>query len=78
MKDKKELMVEFEELKKSIIIFKDDINKIIEILNTVKDNLENYYKLEEYTFNNYDKSERNYEILYNINELYLNKLIKIK
>ena len=69
MKDKKELMVEFEELKKSIIIFKDDINKIIEILNTVKDNLENYYKLEEYIFNNYDKSERNYEILYNINEL---------
>jgi len=30
------------------------INKIIEILNTVKDNINNYYKLEEYIINNYE------------------------
>ena len=69
MIDKKELMIKLDELKKSINIFKEDINKIMEILNNVKDNLDNYYKLEEYIFNNYDKNERNYEILYNINEL---------
>ena len=69
MKDKKELTKNLDELKKSINLLKDDINIILDILNKVKDNLDNYYKLEESIFNNYDKNERNYEILFNINEL---------
>lgn len=40
------------------------MTKIIEILNIVKHNFENYYKLEEYLIYNYDKNQRNYEILY--------------
>ena len=47
----------------------DCIVKVMEMLNNVKGNLDECYKLEEYVFNNYDKNERNYEILYNINEL---------
>ena len=31
--------------------------------------MENYYKLSEYIINNYNQKERNYEILYNINEI---------
>ena len=68
MIDKKELIIKLNELKKSIDLFNEDINKIIEVLYNVKENLDNYYKIEEYIINNYDKNERNYEILYNINE----------
>ena len=44
-------------------------NVIIEVLNKVKEYLNNFYKLEEYLINNYNQKERNYEILYNINEI---------
>ena len=64
--DKKDLLNKLTELKQSINIYNDNINKIIEILNNVKENMNNYYKLEEYIINNYNQKERNYEILYNI------------
>jgi len=67
--DKKELITKLNELKKAIDPFNDFINKIIEELNTVKDNINNYYKLEEYMINNYEPKEINYEIIYNINEI---------
>ena len=76
MIEKSELMSELEVLKKSINKFKNDIIKLIEILNNVKDNLYKYYDIEEYIFNNYETNERNYEILSNINELIdFNKII---
>ena len=69
MKNKKELVTKLNELKKTIDPFNDFINKIFEVLNTVKDNINNYYKLEEFMINNYEPKEINYEILYNINEI---------
>ena len=75
--DKNELIIKLNELKKSINIFNNNINNIIEILNIVKENINNYYNLEEYMINKYNKKERNYEILYNLNEIinYNNNII---
>ena len=67
--NKKELITKLNEFKKAIDPFNDFINKIIEELNTIKDNINNYYKLEEYMINNYEPKEINYEIIYNINEI---------
>ena len=67
--DKEELLIKLDELKKSINIFNEKINKIIEILNNVKNNMDNYYKLEEYIINSNNKKERNYEKLYNIDKI---------
>ena len=69
MINKNELITKLEGLKKSISIFNENINIIIEKLNNIKEYMSSYYKLEEYIINNYDKNERNYEILYNIIEL---------
>jgi len=38
-------------------------------VNTIKDNINNYYKIEEFMINNYEPKETNYEVLYNINEI---------
>ena len=77
MKDKKELSAKLEELKKSKDILNENINKIITILIDVKEMFDMFYKLEENIFNNYNKDERNYELLYNINELInYNNIIK--
>ena len=74
--NKNELSLKLTELKKYINIFIDNINSILKILNNVKENVENFYKLEEYIVNSYDKNDRNYEILFNINELaYFNNVI---
>ena len=66
-----------ENLKNSMIIFINDYDKIIRIINNFKENFENYYKLVDHIFNNYNKNERNYEIFNNVNELinYNNKVI---
>ena len=69
MISKNELIKNLEELKKTIGIFEDNIAKLVEIFNSVKEFMNNYYKLEEYIINNYDKNQRNYEMLFNINEL---------
>jgi hypothetical protein len=78
IKDKNDLLPKLEELKNSLDIFNNNINKIIEIINSIKSNLEHYYKLEEYLVNNYNKLETNYQVIYNINELinYNNTIIK--
>ena len=55
-------------MKKNDYINEEEQNKI-KILNIIKDNIDNFYKIEEYIINNYNKNERNYEILYNINEI---------
>ena len=63
-----------EELKKSIEIFNNNINKIIEILINVKENIEYYYKIEENIINNYNIKERNYILLFNINQIINNNI----
>ena len=76
MINKNEFNLKLEELKKSIKLFNDNINEIIEILNKVKENLDIYYNLEECLINNFNKDERNFEILYNLNEfIYCNQNI---
>ena len=72
MINKKELLTKLKELKKSINLFNENFDKLIEILNVVKKNINNYYKLAEYMINNYEQKERNYQILYNINEIIYN------
>ena len=52
-----------EELKKLKEIFNNNINKIIEILINVKENIEYYYKIEENIINNYNIKERNYYLI---------------
>ena len=69
MINKNELITKLEGLKKSISIFNENINIIIEKLNNIKEYMSSYYKLEEYIINNYATNERNYEKLYNIIEL---------
>jgi len=69
MINKKELLTNLNKLKKSIDLFNENIGKLIEILNEVKRNINNYYKFAEYMINNYEQKERNYQILYNINEI---------
>jgi len=73
--EKEELITKLNILKKSINIFNNDINTIIQKLNKVKENINNYIKFEEYIINNYNPKERNYEILYNINEIINNNNI---
>ena len=67
--DKDELLTNLEKLKKSMNLFQKNINKIIDLLNSTKDYLDNYYQFAEYFFNNYNLKERNYEILYNIDKI---------
>ena len=69
MPDKKKLLTNKENLKKSIIKFNENINKLIEKLNIVKININNYYIFIKNIINNYDFKKRNYEILYNLNEI---------
>ena len=76
--DKSNLLKKLEEMRTSLDIFTNNINKILEIINSIKSNAENCYKLEEYLVTNYNKNETNYEILYNIEKLinYNNGIIK--
>ena len=67
--DKKSLSDKLSELKKSKDTLDQNINKIIEIINNYKENIDNFYDIEEYIINNYDPKEINYEILYNISEI---------
>ena len=69
MINKNEVLIKLEDLKNSVIILEKNIDRIIEVLNNIKDNMKNYYNLEEYLLINYNKNQRNYENLYNINEM---------
>ena len=69
MPNKKNLFKKLDDLKNSVNKCNSSIDKIINILNVMKENFNNYYKIEEYMINNYEQTERNFEILYNINEI---------
>ena len=70
--DKVQYMRKFNEFKDAVTLFNNIINNIIAELNSMKENLSLNYKLREYLMSNYDEKERNYEILFNINELVKN------
>jgi hypothetical protein len=50
--------------------FNEYINEVIMKLNKVKDNLNIYYYIKKDMLNNYDNKNRNYEIMYNLKEIY--------
>ena len=69
MKKKEDLLKKLDELRKYIDIVNKDIEEIIEKLNKTKEYYEKYYEMEKYMINNYDIKNRNYEILFNLNEI---------
>ena len=69
MPDKKDILINLDNLKNSINNFNVIINKITGILYTVKININNYYKFVENIINNFDLKKRNYQILKNLNEI---------
>ena len=65
----KNLNKKLNDLKDSIDKFKEEINKIINILNKVKDNMDKYYKISKDIINSFNVRIKNYEMLSNINEI---------
>jgi hypothetical protein len=57
------------DLKKSIALFKQNIEEIKSKLNSIINNFEIYYKINEEIINNYKSKERNYEILKNVSQI---------
>ena len=74
--NKEDLTKKLNELRKSIDLFNKDINKIIEILNKTKEFYEKYYEIEKEMINNYDIKNRNFEIIFNLNEITNNDIVK--
>ena len=66
IQNKDDLKNELNDLRKRIDKFNDEIIKIINILNKVKENMEVYYKIKQIIINNIENKNRNYEILYNL------------
>ena len=60
---------ELNAFKTKIDIFNNDIKKFIDILNDVTKNLNILYSINNDILKNYNKSTKNYEILYNISEI---------
>ena len=71
---KEDLIKTKDEIKSTIDKFNSQIRALISILNDVKDKINMYYKIYEDIINNYDNKNRNYEIIYNINQLQNNKI----
>ena len=56
-------------MRQSIDLFKNNIKNLIYKFNEVINNIEIYYNINNNIINNYDKKERNYEILQNIKKI---------
>ena len=72
---KEDLIKKKDELKYIINKFNSEIRVLISILNDVKDKINIYYRIYEDMVNNYDNKNRNYEIIYNINQIQNNNNI---
>ena len=72
---KEDLINKKNELRNEIDKMYKNIREIIYKLNKVIENFANYYKIVNDTINNYNISNRNYEILNNINEISNNNII---
>jgi hypothetical protein len=73
--NKEELIKKKDELKSKINEFNSEIRILINILNEVSNKINIYYKIYEDIINNYDNKNRNYEIIYNINQIQNNNNI---
>ena len=78
MVEKEQLKERMKSLKDEIIKLDKNIKEMINILNTVNNNMNNYYTFIEEIFNKFDVKNRNMEKMYNINKIYENieKVIK--
>ena len=74
--NEEEIKKNINEFRKSINELKNNINQIINILNTVIENLEIYFTINYDMIKNYKIENRNYNILYNINEIKNNCISK--
>ena len=63
---------EVNEFKELIDKFNNEIDKLIDLLSKLKDNMKIYYKIYFDIVNNYEIQNKNYEILKNINEIHNN------
>ena len=72
----KEIEEELNIFKELYHTFKNNITKIIKILNTIIENYEEYYNIISNIINNFDVKRKNYNILRNINEA--QKLMNVK
>lgn len=68
--DINDVRIKNDELKKIIKEFKNDIETIINLLNKVIENIEQYYNIINSITNNYNYKKINYEILHNIQKIY--------
>ena len=66
---------DLDKLKNEIDIFNNNIKKIINGLNQIIDNIENYYKILNDIFNNYNIYNKNYQVLKNMNQININNNI---
>ena len=64
-----EINQKMSKLRNSIDIFKQNVSDVIIKLNSIIDNFEIYYKINEFILKNFLNKDRNYEILKNINEI---------
>ena len=71
-----EIKIKMEELKENINKFKEDIKIMINILNKTMEKIEHYYNINNYVVNNYSNNKLNYEILYNIKNIFNNNVKK--
>ena len=55
--------------REKLVLFKKNIKEMINILNSISENMDNYYKIIYDLLNNYNLRQRNYEILKNINSI---------
>ena len=76
LKKKNDLENKIEEFKISFVKFKEDTERIINILQKVLNNFEIIYKINEEIINNFDIKNRNYHYLINLKEIYKNDFIK--
>ena len=67
--DAKETEMKLVKLKDEIDKFSNNINDIIDKLNTLKENMEKYYEIFNNAIKYIDNKNRNFEILNNINEI---------
>jgi len=72
----KEIEEEMNKFKEVYYAFKNNITKIIKILNTIIDNYEEYYNIISNIINNFNVKRKNYNALINVNEA--RKLMNIK
>ena len=67
--DSKAIEEDMKKFRTQIDSFFGEINKMIDILNNIKNKFEKYYEIQKKIFDNFDLKKRNYQILNNMNNI---------